>query len=76
MNTYWRLLGFAKPIEKYAIPYFFYTLFYTIFYTFTFMLIMPLLNTLFVEDPTARAGDRAAVVRVEYGLFLGASSTF
>lgn len=26
MNTYWRLLGFAKPIEKYAIPYFFYTL--------------------------------------------------
>lgn len=50
MNTYWRLLGFAKPIEKYAIPYFFYTLFYTIFYTFTFMLIMPLLNTLFVED--------------------------
>ena len=50
MNTYWRLLGFAKPIEKYAIPYFFYTRFYTIFYTFTFMLIMPLLNTLFVED--------------------------
>ena len=50
MNTYWRLLGFAKPIEMYAIPYFFYTLFYTIFYTFTFMLIMPLLNTLFVED--------------------------
>lgn len=50
MNTYWRLLGFAKPIEKYAIPYFFYTLFYTIFYTFTFMLIMPLLNTLFVEN--------------------------
>ena len=50
MNTYWRLLGFAKPIEKYAIPYCFYTLFYTIFYTFTFMLIMPLLNTLFVED--------------------------
>ena len=50
MNTYWRLLGFAKPIEKYAIPYFFYTLFYTICYTFTFMLIMPLLNTLFVED--------------------------
>lgn len=50
MNTYWRLLGFAKPIEKYAIPYFFYTLLYTIFYTFTFMLIMPLLNTLFVEE--------------------------
>ncbi|MDD3107878.1 MAG: ABC transporter ATP-binding protein [Alistipes sp.] len=50
MNTYWRLLGFAKPLEKYAIPYFFYTLCYTIFYTFTFMLIMPILKTLFEEQ--------------------------
>ena len=47
MNTYWRLLGFAKPIEKYAIPYFFYTLFYAVFNTFNFVLIIPILNTLF-----------------------------
>ena len=47
MHTYWRLLSFARPIRKYAIPYFFYTLFYTIFYTFTFILIQPILQTLF-----------------------------
>jgi len=47
MKTYWRLLGFAKPIEKYAIPYFFYTLFYALFNTFNFVMIIPLLNTLF-----------------------------
>lgn len=47
MNTYWRLLGFAKPIEKYAIPYFFYTIFYALFNTFNFVLIIPILETLF-----------------------------
>lgn len=47
MNTYWRLLGFAKPIEKYAIPYFFYTLFYAVFHAFTFVMIMPMLDSLF-----------------------------
>ena len=50
MNTYWRLLGFAKPIEKYAIPYFFYTLFYAAFNTFNFVLVMPILDTLFQQD--------------------------
>ena len=49
MKTYWRLLGFARPIEKYAIPYFFYTLFYALFNTFNFVLIIPLLQTLFGE---------------------------
>ena len=53
MHTYWRLLGFARPIRKYAIPYFFYTLFYTIFYTFTFTLIQPILQTLFAGDSAA-----------------------
>ena len=33
MKLYWRLLGFAKPIGKYAVPYFFYTLFYALFIT-------------------------------------------
>lgn len=49
MNTYWRLLGFAKPIEKYAIPYFFYTLFHALFNTFNFVMIIPILNSLFGE---------------------------
>lgn len=53
MHTYWRLLSFARPIRRYAVPYFFYTLFYTIFYTFTFTLIQPILQTLFAGDSTA-----------------------
>ncbi|MDR0511463.1 MAG: ABC transporter ATP-binding protein/permease [Rikenellaceae bacterium] len=50
MKTYWRLLGFAKPIEKYAIPYFFYTLFYALFNTFSFVMIIPIVQTLFGQD--------------------------
>ncbi len=46
-KTYMRLLGFAKPIEKYAIPYFFYSLFYALFNSLTFLLIMPILSTMF-----------------------------
>ena len=47
MNIYWRLLGFAKPIEKYAIPYFFYTLFHAVFNTLNFAMVIPIVNTLF-----------------------------
>lgn len=49
-KTYLRLLGFAKPISKYAVPYFFYALLYALFNTITFTLIIPILGTLF--DPT------------------------
>src|ERR1700760_535031 len=47
MKTYFRLLSFAKPIEKFAIPYILYTLLYIVFSTFVLVLIGPLLNTLF-----------------------------
>src|SRR5579872_333452 len=47
MKTYFRLLFFAKPIEKFAIPYIIYTLLYVLFSTFVLVLIGPLLNTLF-----------------------------
>lgn len=50
MNTYWRLLGFAKPLEKFAIPYFIYILIHAVFNTFNFVLIIPILNTLFDAD--------------------------
>ncbi len=46
-KTYIRLLGFAQPIGKYAIPYFFYSLLYALFNSLTFMLIAPILNTMF-----------------------------
>ena len=46
-KTYARLLGFARPIGKYAVPYFFYSLLYALFNSCTFLLIIPILNTMF-----------------------------
>lgn len=50
MKIYFRLLSFAKPIEKFAIPYVIATLFAIIFNTFLFTLLGPLLETLFVNN--------------------------
>jgi len=49
-KTYMRLLGFARPIGKYAVPYFFYSLLYALFNSCTFLLIIPILNTMFDAD--------------------------
>ncbi|MCX2478657.1 ABC transporter ATP-binding protein [Pedobacter sp. MC2016-15] len=49
MKTYFRLLSFAKPIEKFAIPYIIATLLSVFFNTFNFTLLAPLLDTLFVN---------------------------
>ena len=51
-KIYMRLLGFARPNRKYAIPYFFYSLFYALFNSLTFLLIMPILKTMFDADYT------------------------
>ena len=50
MKTYFRLLSFAKPIEKFAIPYVLYTLLYVLFSSMIYPLLIPLLNTLFAAD--------------------------
>lgn len=47
MKTYFRLLSYAKPIGKYAIPYVFCTFFAVIFGTLNIALLVPLLHTLF-----------------------------
>ena len=52
MKTYFRLLSFAKPIEKFAIPYIVTTIFSVIFSTLNLVLLAPLLNTIF-NKPTA-----------------------
>lgn len=53
MKTYFRLLSFAKPIEKFAIPYIIATLLAIFFNTFNFTLLSPLLDTLFSKgQPT------------------------
>ncbi len=49
-KTYLKLLGFAKPIEKYAIPYFFYAILYAIFNTFNYAMIIPILSAMFRAD--------------------------
>lgn len=50
MKTYFRLLSFAKPIEKFAIPYIIYTLLYVVFSSMIYPLLVPLLNTLFIDN--------------------------
>ncbi|MFI3266260.1 MAG: ABC transporter ATP-binding protein [Rikenellaceae bacterium] len=50
MKIYWRLFSFARPIRRYAIPYFFCVLFHAIFNTFNFVMIIPILDTLFSAD--------------------------
>ncbi|TFF33702.1 ABC transporter ATP-binding protein [Mucilaginibacter psychrotolerans] len=47
MKTYFRLLSFAKPIGKFAVPYIICTILYVVFSTSVIVLIGPLLNTLF-----------------------------
>lgn len=46
MKTYFRLLSFAKPIEKFAIPYVIATILSILFGTFNLALLSPLFETL------------------------------
>ena len=48
-RTYLRLLGFAKPISKYAVPYFFFSALHAVFNTFNYAMIIPILNAMFSE---------------------------
>lgn len=57
MKTYFRLLSFAKPIGKYAIPYIICTLITVVFSTLNLALLAPLLHTLF------NTGSAEVVVR-------------
>lgn len=50
MKTYVRLLSFARPIEKYAVPYIVFTLFSVVFSTLNLALLAPLLTTLFKQN--------------------------
>lgn len=58
MKTYLRLLSFARPIEKYAIPYIICTLITVFFGTLNLALLIPLLNTLFIEGDNAQLIDK------------------
>ena len=49
LKTYIRLLGFAEPVSRYAVPYFFYAVLHALFNTVTYALITPILKTMFAE---------------------------
>lgn len=51
MKTYFRLLSFANPIKKFAIPYAFTTIFSVIFSTLNLALLIPLLNSFYSKSP-------------------------
>jgi len=53
MKIYFRLLSFAKPIQKFAIPYIFTTILTVIFSTLNLVLLAPLLNTIFLTPKAA-----------------------
>ncbi|HSF54548.1 MAG TPA: ABC transporter ATP-binding protein [Algoriphagus sp.] len=61
IKTYFRLLSFAKPIEKFAIPYLLFTVLAVIFNTLNLAMLAPLLNTLF----NTKESDAAVLVRPE-----------
>ena len=44
-----RLLGFASPLSRYAVPYFFYSALHAVFNTFTYTMIIPIIGTLFSD---------------------------
>ena len=50
LKTYFRLLGFAKPLSRYTIPYFFFAALHALFNTFNYAMIIPILNAMFNTD--------------------------
>lgn len=65
MKTYFRLLTFAKPIEKFAIPYIITTVLAIIFNTLNLALLAPLLQTLFFQN---KAGVAQVLTKPEDSL--------
>ena len=49
LKIYLRLLEFAKPISRYAVPYFVFSALHALFNTFNYAMIMPILNAMFAE---------------------------
>ena len=49
-KTYLRLLGFARPLSKYAVPYALYSALHALFNTFNYAMIIPIMSTMFNAD--------------------------
>ncbi|MEO3404024.1 ABC transporter ATP-binding protein [Mucilaginibacter sp. CAU 1740] len=68
MKIYFRLLSFARPLGKFAVPYAICTIFTVIFSTLNLALLAPLLSTLFDQKAAV-----AQVVKPEHFLDLKAN---
>jgi subfamily B ATP-binding cassette protein MsbA len=55
MKIYFRLLSFARPIGKFAVPYFILTLLSIIFNTLNYVLLAPLLKAIFNPGSAGKA---------------------
>ena len=49
-KTYLRLLGFARPLSRYAIPYFIFAALHAVFNTFNYAMIIPILDAMFATE--------------------------
>lgn len=65
MKDYFRLLSYARPIEKFAIPYIIATLLYILFNTLNLALLAPLLDTLFNSDAAIAGAKAAKTISIE-----------
>ena len=52
MNTYWKLLRFGRPLGKYAVPYFLFTLLHAVFNMMNYLMLIPVLGILFGDGQT------------------------
>ncbi|HMG09021.1 MAG TPA: ABC transporter ATP-binding protein, partial [Mucilaginibacter sp.] len=58
MKIYFRLLSFARPIGKFAVPYFILTLLSIIFNTLNYVLLAPLLKAIFNPGVAGKALEK------------------
>ena len=49
-KIYFRILGFAKPLSRYAVPYFIFALLHAVFNTFNYAMIIPILDAMFASE--------------------------
>ena len=76
MKTYFRLLSFAKPIGKFAIPYIICTIITVVFGTLNLALLVPLLQVLFKGTGDVSSNINEAVERPNDLLDLGGWFTY
>jgi subfamily B ATP-binding cassette protein MsbA len=51
MKTYWRLLGYLRPVSRYVVPFFLSSFFGSLFGVINFTFVIPLLEVLFYDKP-------------------------